>query len=148
MRPTTAPDGPAPAFGPPESAPRLEREVLRQDDAFHRIEHDVVAETYVLRMNQDGDQRVRHVVDGVETWDVSRDEMSIREGEPLSARTVTARTYGLRWDDPGVEAEVRTRSELTCDATSFFLDDRLEAFEDGERVFERTWSRSFPRDHV
>ena len=148
VRPPTAPDGPAPAFGPPESAPRLELEVLRQDDAYHRIEHDVVADTYVLRMNQDGDSRVRHVVDGVEMWDVSRDEMSIREGEPLSARTVTARTYGLRWDDPGVEAEIRTRSELTCDATSFFLDDRLEAFEDGERVFERTWSRSFPRDHV
>ena len=101
-----------------------------------------------MRMNQDGDNADPPRGDGVEMWDESRDEMSIREGDPLSARTVAERTYGLRWDDPGVEAEIRTRSELTCDATTFFLEDRLEAFEDGERVFERTWSRSFPRDHV
>ena len=148
VRPLDAPDGDPPAFGSPESAPPLATEVLRQDDAYHRIEHDTVAGTYVMRMNQDGDNRIRHVASGVEMWDESRDEMSIREGDPLSARTVAERTVGLRWDDPGVEAEVRTRSELTCDATTFFLEDRLEAFEDGERVFERTWSRSFPRDHV
>jgi hypothetical protein len=148
VRPAAAGDGDPPAFGPPVSAPALETEVLSQVDAYHLIEHDIVAGTYVLRENQDGDNRVRHLADGVEMWDESRDEMSIREGDPLSARTLVERTYGLRWDDPGVEAEIRTRSELTCDATTFFLEDRLEAFEDGEPVFERTWSRSFPRDHV
>lgn len=148
VRPLDAGDGDPPAFGPPESAPPLETETIRQDPAYYVIGHDVVAGTHTIRQNQDGDNRTRQLASGVEMWDINRDEVFIREGDPLSARTVAERTYGLRWDDPGVETEVRTRSELTCDATTFFLEDRLEAFENGERIFERTWSRSFPRDHV
>jgi putative CocE/NonD family hydrolase len=146
VRPLDVPDGDVPAFGAPVSAPRLPEEVLIADPAYHRIEHDVVADTYTMRFNQDGDNRIRR--GGVEIWDTPRDEMFIREGDPLSARTVSERTYGLAWPDAGVEVEVRTRSELSCDAESFFVEDRLEAFESGERVFERTWRREFPRDHV
>ncbi len=148
VRPLDAGDGSPPVFGPPESAPPVELDVIRADPAYHRIEHDVVEDTYVLRMNQDGDNRVHQRLNGVTMWDTSRDEMAIREGDPLSARTTCERIYGLRWDAPAIEVEIRTRSELTSDATTYFLEDRLEAFEDGEEVFERSWSRTFPRDHV
>jgi putative CocE/NonD family hydrolase len=146
VRPLGTSDGDPPVFGPPVSAPTLPTDVVDEVPAYHLIEHEVVADTYVMRFNQDGDKRIRR--DDVEMWDEARDEMSIREGDPLSAQTTCARVYGIRWDDAGVEVEVRTRSELTSDATTFHLDDRLEAFQDGERVFERTWQRSFPRDHV
>ena len=138
-RPLTAPDGRPPAFGPPVSAPPVATEVLRQDAAYHRTEHEVVSDTYVMRFNQDGDNRIRQ--GDMEMWDEARDEMTIREGDPLSAKTICEQVYGLGWDELGVEVEIRTHSELTCDATTFHLDDRLEAFQDGEPVFERTWQR-------
>ena len=37
---------------------------------------------------------------------------------------------------------------MTSTATEFLVDDKLEAFEGGNRVFVKTWSRSFPRDLV
>jgi hypothetical protein len=43
---------------------------------------------------------------------------------------------------------VQTTSTMTSTATEFLVDDMLEAFEGGRRVFVKTWSRSFPRDLV
>ncbi|MEX0983800.1 MAG: CocE/NonD family hydrolase [Actinomycetota bacterium] len=146
VRPLDVPDGEPPAFGPPESAASSATEVLRADPAFHRIEHDVVEDTYVMRLNQDGDNAIRR--EGVLIRDEARDEMFIREGDPLSARAVCDRVYGLGWEESGIEVEIRTRSVMTSDATHFHLEDRLEAFEGQTRVFERTWERSIPRDHV
>jgi hypothetical protein len=37
---------------------------------------------------------------------------------------------------------------MSCDAINFHLRDTLQAFEGDERIFERTWERSIPRDHV
>jgi hypothetical protein len=81
-------------------------------------------------------------------WDENRDEMRIREGDPLSARTTCERVYGLRWADANVEVEIRTRSQLTADAERFHLEDHLEASGNGEPFFERTWTRSIERDLV
>jgi hypothetical protein len=120
--------------------------VLQAEPAYHRIEHDVVADTYTMRFNQDGENRIRR--DGITMWDEARDEMTVREGDPLSARTTCERVYGIAWEDAGIEVEVRTRSVMTSDADTFHLENRLEAFENGERVFERTWERSIDRDHV
>jgi hypothetical protein len=37
---------------------------------------------------------------------------------------------------------------MSSDAREFHLTDVLEAFENGRRVFAKTWSRDIPRDWV
>jgi len=146
VRPREAGDGPDPAFEPPETAPGLETVVEEQVPAFHIVEHDIVAGTYTMRFNQDGDNRVRNLPSGIEMWDRNRDEMTIRDGDPSSARTSCQRVYGLARGDWRVE--IRTHSTMTADATDFHLSNTVEAFEGDDRVFERTWERTIPRDHV
>jgi hypothetical protein len=40
---------------------------------------------------------------------------------------------------------VRTRSEVTCDATDFIATDEVVCTEGGEVVFHRTWRKHIPR---
>ncbi len=150
VRPLEAPDGPAPSFGPPETAPGLPLEEVSAQPAFHRIERDVVTGTFVMALNQDGDRRFR-LPDGLTMDEENHDRFEIREGDPLSASVESTRRLGLARD--GWRVEVRTSSRMTADRDSFHLLDTLEAFEgdgnDGWRqVFERTWDRSIPRDLV
>jgi hypothetical protein len=72
--------------------------------------------------------------------------MTIREGDPLSASTTCERVLGLARGDWRVE--VRTHSSMTADATDFHLANTIVASEGDERVLERTWERTIPRDHV
>jgi hypothetical protein len=145
VRPLGADDGPAPRFGPPEAAAPLPLDVDEGTEAYQRIGRDVVSGTFTLELNQGGDRRVR-LPDGLEMTDESRELFTIREGDPLSAAVESSRRLGLTRRDWNIA--VRTKSRITGDLTDFRLVDTVEAFEGGERVFERTWDRSVPRDHV
>ena len=70
----------------------------------------------------------------------------IREGNWLSARVESDQVLGL--ERGAWKVEIRTRSVITADRDAFRLLDTVEAFEGPELVFERTWDRSIPRDHV
>jgi hypothetical protein len=37
---------------------------------------------------------------------------------------------------------------MTCTATEFIVEQRLDAYEGDEQVYSRTWELSFPRDGV
>jgi hypothetical protein len=41
-----------------------------------------------------------------------------------------------------------TRTRLTCDAANFYVEAEMTAQENGETVFEKTWQRTIPRDHL
>ena len=69
---------------------------------------------------------------------------SIREGDPLSAESRTERVD--HWRRDGMEIEIRTRQRLTADATTFHFSAELEALENGETVFTRSWNEDIPRD--
>jgi uncharacterized protein len=43
---------------------------------------------------------------------------------------------------------VLARARLACDATTFFVQVDLSAWEDDETVLTRDWSFTIPRDHV
>jgi hypothetical protein len=45
-------------------------------------------------------------------------------------------------------ASAATESRMTGTAKEFRVDQRLDAFEGGERVYSRTWELTFPRDGV
>ncbi|WP_372456131.1 hypothetical protein [Streptomyces poriferorum] len=43
---------------------------------------------------------------------------------------------------------LETRTILTSDETDFHVDATLDGYEDGRRVFSRTWNKSVPRVNV
>jgi len=144
VRPPTAPDGPSPAFGSPEAAPGLE--VAREEEeAFHVVERDLVTGEISMRINQDGDTRT-WLPNGISLSRRNLDRFSIREGEPLSCAVTCDRTF--TWDRHDVHVRIQTRSELTSTAAAFALVEHIEVFEGPSLVFERTWNRAIPRDHV
>jgi hypothetical protein len=145
VRRAGADDGPAPAFGPPETAPSIAVEDEVTVPAFHRLHRDLVTGEIVMELNQDGDKRMT-LPDGLTLIEDNHDRFAIVEGDPLSAEVTSTRR--LRLERGPWRIDVRTSSRMTADRERFFLVDRLEAFEGDELVFERTWERDVPRDHV
>jgi uncharacterized protein len=145
VRSSEAGDRPPPEFGPPRSAPTLPTEELEATVPFRSLEHDAQTGTYSLSIDPEGDRRYR-LPDGLEITEHTRDRFTIREGAPLSARVECDRLLGL--ERGAWKIEVRTKSKMTGDREAFHLVDSVEAFEGTELVFERTWERSVPRDHV
>jgi uncharacterized protein len=91
-----------------------------------------------------GRRRARE--DGLEVGGMQRDVFAIVEGDPLSAAVECEREMELSrgaWS-----ARVETQSRMTADAGEFCLVNRLEAFENGERIFARERSFLVPRDLV
>jgi uncharacterized protein len=146
--PARASDEPSrsPSFGPPEEAPGLGTTTEAGAPPYRRLVRDTVTDTYVLSINQGGDERVRLTDTGLEMEHELLDRWTIREGDPLSADVLCERRMARRRGDWDVA--VQTRSRMTADARNFLLSDTVEAFEGGRRVFVRSWARTVPRDLV
>ena len=145
VRPATANDDPAPEFGEPEHGPQLATETEDEEPVCEVI-HDRTSGTYTY-VDRAGDSLECFVEDGLAiAYSDTFDRFTIREGDPLSARVDSERRITLSrgaW-----KVAVSTQSSMTADRTRFHLFDTLEAFEEGERVFTRSWDRSIPRDHT
>jgi uncharacterized protein len=63
-----------------------------------------------------------------------------------SVRGETTWTMGFARGD--WQVETRTRTVLTSTDTNFAIQAQLDAYEGSERVFERSWRLTIPRDHV
>ena len=143
VRSPAAGDGPAPGFEQPRSAPAMPVAELGSTAPSRTIEHSNGRHT--VTMCPEGDHRYR-LPDGLEITEQTHDRFTIGEQDPLSATVECERLLGLErgtW-----KVEVRTTSVMTADRDAFHLIDTVEAFEGADRVFERTWDRSIPRDHV
>jgi uncharacterized protein len=84
--------------------------------------------------------------DGLEVGGMQRDVFSIVEGDPLSAAVECEREMELcrgAWS-----VRIETQSRMTAAEGEFRLVNRLEAFENGERIFARERSFRVPRDLV
>ena len=66
--------------------------------------------------------------------------------DPLTAETVCE--YSVTLTRPKVVAGHHSWTRMTCDATHFHLETRLEVSENGTEIFRRSWQRAFPRDHL
>ena len=74
------------------------------------------------------------------------DDYEIAEGDPLSARAVAVREASLTRE--GFDVAIRCDAELTADAETFFVTDRLRAWESGELVFDSEQRFEIARDGV
>jgi putative CocE/NonD family hydrolase len=117
-----------------------------------------------------GRSYVRDLVDGSLTWDYRyvdggnvvlpngwEDEewnhvsYFVREGDPLSA-AVRVRIESVHERGSQGRFHITSEGQMTCDASTFFVEDTVEVREgeegDERRVFSRTWRHEEPRDLV
>ncbi|MCL7424205.1 CocE/NonD family hydrolase [Streptomyces sp. YS415] len=83
--------------------------------------------------------------DGLECTEDALETYTIREADPLSARTRSDWSIRLHRPDLAWDTTVRTRSELTCDAEDFVAANEVMCTAGGEVVFHRTWEKRIPR---
>ena len=133
---------PAPAFPPAEGAPEPRREQLRPESHVRRAEHDIATGRHRLAIVDDLGE-TRDLGHGLVTGEIGREVWTIREGDPLSAQGETHWTETLARDAWSVRTE--TMSSLTCDAESFHVRARIEAYEGDRLVYERDHATSVPR---
>ena len=132
------------SFEAPGALPSGVFEAVRAAKNSKCIDYDVSgAVKYEI---QDDLGQTRNLVTGLETGSTVRHSYWIDPVDPLSARTEAAWTFETRrgnW-----EVSTQTSSLMTCDETHFHLIAKLEAFENGEAVFEKTWQESIEREHL
>ena len=146
IRPPTEADADLVPFEPPDQAPPLRREVLTSAPASHRVRRDPSSGMLEFENDPEGTGTWVLLDTDLEVSAGYRDLYSIQEHDPLSARVLCDRSYELARGDWRIR--VQTTSTMTSTRTEFLVDDTLEAFEGGNRVFVKSWSRSFPRDLV
>jgi uncharacterized protein len=64
------------------------------------------------------------------------EDVTTATGETVVVRTLTRGDWSV---------ETVGRTELSCTETDFLLHATLDAYENGKRVFSRTWDRRIPR---
>jgi hypothetical protein len=131
-------------FDEPELAPKLAVEESSPPVVRRTIERDVGTGETVLRYCY-GNGR-RRLPGGTEIDDAYEEVFRIVEGDPLSARVETSGRVELGRDAWRVEIE--TTSSLSSDAEAFHLENRVDAYESGERVATKRWARTIPRELV
>ena len=151
VRPVRPQDDSLPPLPPPEAGPPLEVTDLHPGGTVRTTERDPETGEFVVTVSTDEDDEggvslTRLEAIGLTTGHAVSERYAIAEGDPLSARTeIVHRTVSRR---DGWSVGVETRTRLTAGRRSFKLEADLEAFEDGECVFSRSWERTIPRDGV
>ncbi|WP_329039986.1 CocE/NonD family hydrolase [Streptomyces sp. NBC_00178] len=83
--------------------------------------------------------------DGLEFTEDALETYTIRQDDPLSARTRSGRTIRLHRPEMSWDVRVETRSELSADADDFIASDEIVCRDGDEIVFHRTWEKRIPR---
>ena len=133
------------AFLPAEGAQSLKMETLRSPSSEKSIRHDLISGVTEFRISDDGGKR-RHAGSGMEVDDRALERYTTCDGDPLSTRASIERTLELGRDTWRIRIE--TDSMMTADRTHFHVSNHLDAFEDGVRVYTRSWDKSIPRNMV
>jgi hypothetical protein len=145
VRPPRPDDSELVAFEEPETAPPLEVELLRPTASSRQLQHELTTDVFEeILLSDDG--HWRQVANQLEYDSVTTTRYRITEGDPLSAWTRCERTFKIGRGD--WRTRVEAASTLRSDATTFYLDSELEAFEGDQRVFARTWTFQVARKLV
>ncbi len=134
-----------PDLPPAEQSPVHPRTVLREPaPPVLRIERDV-GNDLVRFVHVEDEGKVRIDRDGWEFGAKTTRRTSIRPGDPTSARI---ELEGLLecGREGGPQVRIETSTVMTCDERDFHVEASLDAYENDEPVFSRSWSESIPRD--
>ncbi|MCR6108391.1 CocE/NonD family hydrolase [Salipaludibacillus agaradhaerens] len=132
-------------FDAPETAPVMEREIIRKEKRTRQVIHEPITGEWTLSDYSDEGERCLPE-NGLQYGSVNKNVWSIREGDPLSAhnRCEWELTIGRgQW-----QTKVQTCSDMWSDETTFYLVNKLVAFEGDKEIFSKTWETEIDRDHV
>ena len=157
VRPQREADAALAPFAAPEAPPGLGEQYAgpvdsagRPDEGGRSYSRDLATGEQVWRFRWYPGGVVR-LPNGWETEDVNTVSYAVVEGDPLSARVWVDCESVLQRGAQGT-FRIVTHGEMTCDATTFFVDDTQTVYEgeDEERreVFGRSWHEAIPRDCV
>jgi hypothetical protein len=132
-------------FDEPEAAPLPAMSMRLPERGERVVERDPATGEQVVRAIEDGGVVHYDAID-LDCADRMDAEYRMRDDDPRSARASwTFRSTRKRADwDIAVEA----RMTVSATADTFLVVSDLEAFENGQRVFARTWRDRVARDHV
>jgi putative CocE/NonD family hydrolase len=133
------------ALDPPQEPEALATETLAPGSGgYRRIVRDLASGRTELVFDWDCGGRTRFA-NGLEYEDTSVATYSIVDDDPLSAHV---RVSNSAWQARGDwQVSITAVGTMTCTATTFLVTSELEVFEGTERIFARTWTHEFPRDH-
>jgi putative CocE/NonD family hydrolase len=137
------------SFSPPEQAPYPESTTLTEGKSTHDFHRDpATGETvraFAADFTENGEPALTRIeATGLEYGDAIELRFSIRDGDPLSARTEIR--HHARFRRPGWSVGTRVAARMTADETSFRLETEIEGYEGEERVFEKRFRSDVPRD--
>ncbi|WP_078578785.1 CocE/NonD family hydrolase [Salipaludibacillus agaradhaerens] len=132
-------------FDAPETAPVMEREIIRKEKRTRQVIHEPITGEWTLSDYSDEGER-RLPENGLQYGSVNKNVWSIREGDPLSARNRCE--WELTIGRGQWQTKVQTCSDMWSDETTFYLVNKLVAFEGDKEIFSKTWETEIDRDHV
>ena len=130
-------------FGPPEKSPAGASTEIRPGKVYRRISYDVESgRQHIEVLRDDGRARIEEI--GVTT---DFHKMLHYDADPNTAAAARASAdYDIRHsNDRGWNTRIRTHSAISCTEQDFIVEADLEAFEDEQRVFSRSWTERIPR---
>ncbi|WP_406396018.1 CocE/NonD family hydrolase [Streptomyces sp. NBC_00887] len=144
VRPVSAPDHLSwKPFGEPEGAPPLATTQLTPPEQRWEVRRDLIDYHSALEIVKDGGL-VRYEDIGLdvglrayERYAAVADDLTSVSGEAA---------WTMRFQRKDWDVRVETRTVLRCTRTEFLVDATLDGYEDGRRVFSRTWNETLPRD--
>lgn len=132
-------------FQHPETSEALDKISLKEPDRKREISFDVVTGEWML--DDYSDEGIRKLpTNGLESGSVNRNVYKIKAGDPLSANVQCDWTILVGRDE--WQTKVVTKSMMHADLTTFYLTNRVTAFEGDVEVFDREWLVEIPRDHL
>ncbi len=132
-------------FAQPECTPPLETETVRTPSRNRTVRHELIEDRYTLTDSVDSG-RICFLDDGLEMEDVSKDTLSLVEGDPLSLKVSCERSAGIGRADWQCRADAS--GTMTSTSGEFHVNSKLEVFERKQRIFVRNWDFSIPRNSV
>ncbi len=149
VRPPRAADAELPPFAEPEMPPGLGEQTIGGGPCGRTYIRDLADDSLVWDYRYANGGNVV-LPNGWEDEEWNRVSYFIREGDPLSA-AVRVRIESVHRRPEG-RFHITSEGQMTCDATTFFVEDTVEVREgdegDERRVFSRTWRHEAPRDLV
>lgn len=129
-------------FDAPESAPPLETRAHTDGDERRWTETDPTTGQVVTRLHSDTGE-VEDMNTRLISRVVRRETWSILPNNPLSAQADFSWSRSMRRGDWNTRVDAMLTQR--ADATHYIVDARLTAFEDGEQVFDKTFSERILR---
>jgi hypothetical protein len=123
----------------------MEREIIRKEKRTRQVIHEPITGEWTLSDYSDEGER-RLPENGLQYGSVNKNVWSIREGDPLSARNRCE--WELTIGRGQWQTKVQTCSDMWSDETTFYLVNKLVAFEGDKEIFSKTWETEIDRDHV